>query len=370
MEHSTSKRVKRSTLTTWDQCKEEHVVFRPARRTRTTSGIPLDMRHPKQGSKFQIQLNTSNVYSEVHNEKLFTQDTYDFLALMVATIGIFGLCSNSLVLILYCRFKTLRTPTNLLLVNVSFSDLVFSLFGVSFTFASCVSQRWIWNKAGCVFVGMCENLLGCVSIFTLTAVAYERYVRVVFDRVIDYSWSWKAITSVWLCSMAWTMAPLMEWNRYILEPHGLDCSLDRVSTEARHSSFILLSFIACFVVPMSIMIYCYGYILCSVRMLRKLQSVETSQVLRLLHYEKQMAVMYLLMISAFLLCGMPYPVLSLLAMCGHSDMITPATAIVPCFLVKTGAATHATIYILTNKKVNEIQTRPHEAPLDEMFEKP
>ncbi|KAM5191586.1 opsin-3-like [Mantella aurantiaca] len=175
--------------------------------------------------------NASKVYSEVHNEKLFSQETYDFLALMAATIGVFGLCSNSLVLILYCRFKTLRTPTNLLLVNISVSDFVVSLFGVGFTFASCVRQQWIWDKTGCIFVGLCENLLGCVSIFTLTVVAYERYIQVVFDKVIDFSWSWKAIISVWLCSMACTTAPLLEWNRYILEPHGLDCSLDRISTE-------------------------------------------------------------------------------------------------------------------------------------------
>ncbi|XP_072259338.1 opsin-3 [Pyxicephalus adspersus] len=299
-----------------------------------------------------IVRNASKVYTKIHNEKHFTQDTYDSLALLVATIGIFGLCSNSLVLILYYRFKTLRTPTNLLLVNISFSDFVFSLFGVSFTFASCVSGQWIWDQKGCIFVGLCENLLGCVSIFTLTVVAYERYSRVVFDKVIDFSWTWKAIISVWVYSMAWATAPLMEWNRYILEPHGLDCSLDRISTEARQSSFILLSFLACFVVPMSIMIYCYGYILWSVRMLRKLQSVETGHACRLLRYEVKVAVMCLLMILSFLLCWMPYTVLSFLMMCGHGDIITPATAIVPCFLVKA------------------VQTRPLEAFVDEMFEKP
>ncbi|XP_040191795.1 opsin-3 [Rana temporaria] len=306
---------------------------------------------------FHVIRNASKVDSQADNEKLFSQDTYDFLALLVASIGVLGLCTNSLVLILYCRFKTLRTPTNLLLVNLSFSDFVFSLFGVSFIFASCVSRQWIWDEEGCIFVGLCENLLGCVSVFTLTVVAYERYVRVVFDKIVDFPWSWKAITSIWLCSMVWSTAPLMEWNRYILEPHGLDCSLDRVSTETSQSSFILLSFLACFVAPVSVMIYCYGYILYSVRMLRKLQSVETSQVLRLFHYEVKVAIMCLLMISAFLLCWMPYTVLSFLAMSGHGDMITPGTAIVPCFLVKTGAATNAIIYILTSKKFRQGLTK-------------
>lgn len=43
---------------------------------------------------------------------------------------------------------------------------------------------------------------------TLTVLAYERYIRVVHAKVIDFSWSWRAITYIWLYSLAWTGAPL------------------------------------------------------------------------------------------------------------------------------------------------------------------
>lgn len=101
---------------------------------------------------------------------------------------------------------------------------------------------------------------------TLTVLAYERYIRVVHAKVIDFSWSWRAITYIWLYSLAWTGAPLLGWNRYTLEIHGLGCSMDWKSKDPNDSSFVLLFFLGCLVAPVVIMAYCYGHILYAVRM--------------------------------------------------------------------------------------------------------
>lgn len=98
---------------------------------------------------------------EVPGERpLFSAGTYELLALLVATIGMLGLCNNLLVLVLYYKFKRLRTPTNLFLVNISLSDLLVSVFGVSLTFTSCLRSRWVWDAAGCVWDGFSNSLFG------------------------------------------------------------------------------------------------------------------------------------------------------------------------------------------------------------------
>lgn len=109
-------------------------------------------------------------------------------------------------------------------------------------------------------------LAGFVSITTLTVLAYERYIRVVHSRVINFSWAWRAITYIWLYSLAWAGAPLLGWNRYILDVHGLGCTVDWKSKDANDSSFVLFLFLGCLVVPMGIIAHCYGHILYSVRM--------------------------------------------------------------------------------------------------------
>lgn len=101
---------------------------------------------------------------------------------------------------------------------------------------------------------------------TLAALAYERYIRVVHAQVVDFPWAWRAIGHIWLYSLAWTGAPLLGWNRYTLEIHRLGCSLDWASKDPNDASFILLFLLACFFVPVGIMIYCYGNILYAVHM--------------------------------------------------------------------------------------------------------
>lgn len=98
---------------------------------------------------------------EVPGERpLFSAGTYELLALLIATIGTLGVCNNLLVLVLYYKFKRLRTPTNLFLVNISLSDLLVSVCGVSLTFMSCLRSRWVWDAAGCVWDGFSNSLFG------------------------------------------------------------------------------------------------------------------------------------------------------------------------------------------------------------------
>lgn len=90
---------------------------------------------------------------------LFAVATYKLLAVAIGTIGLFGFCNNVAVVVLYYRFKRLRTPTNLLLVNISVSDILVSVTGVN-TLVSCVRGGWIWSSATCVWDGFSNSLFG------------------------------------------------------------------------------------------------------------------------------------------------------------------------------------------------------------------
>ncbi|XP_035575292.1 opsin-3 isoform X2 [Canis lupus baileyi] len=89
---------------------------------------------------------------------LFSPGTYERLALLLGSVGLLGVGNNLLVLVLYSKFQRLRTPTHLLLVNLSLSDLLVSLFGVTFTFVSCLRNGWVWDSVGCVWDGFSSSL--------------------------------------------------------------------------------------------------------------------------------------------------------------------------------------------------------------------
>ncbi|XP_055464564.1 opsin-3 isoform X1 [Psammomys obesus] len=281
---------------------------------------------------------------------LFSPAAYERLALLLGGLALLGVGGNLLVLLLYSKFPRLRTPTHLLLVNLSLGDLLASLFGVTFTFASCLRNGWVWDAVGCAWDGFSGSLFGFVSITTLTVLAYERYIRVVHARVINFSWAWRAITYIWLYSLAWAGAPLLGWNRYILDVHGLGCTVDWKSKEANDSSFVLFLFLGCLVVPVGTIAHCYGHILYSVRMLRCVEDLQTIQVIKVLRYEKKVAKMCFLLVFVFLTCWMPYIVTRFLVVNGYGHLVTPTVSIVSYLFAKSSTVYNPVIYIFMIRK--------------------
>lgn len=91
---------------------------------------------------------------------LFSPTAYERLALLLGCLALLGVGGNLLVLLLYSKFPRLRTPTHLFLVNLSLGDLLVSLFGVTFTFASCLRNGWVWDAVGCAWDGFSGSLFG------------------------------------------------------------------------------------------------------------------------------------------------------------------------------------------------------------------
>ena len=82
------------------------------------------------------------------------------VAVCLGVTGTLGLLTNLLVLVLFCRYKLLRSPINMLLVNISLSDLLVCLLGTPFSFAASTQGRWLIGEAGCVWYGFANSLFG------------------------------------------------------------------------------------------------------------------------------------------------------------------------------------------------------------------
>lgn len=82
------------------------------------------------------------------------------VAACLGVIGTLGFLCNLVVLALFCRYRALRTPMNLLLVSISASDLLVSVLGTPFSFAASTQGRWLIGRAGCVWYGFINACLG------------------------------------------------------------------------------------------------------------------------------------------------------------------------------------------------------------------
>ncbi|CAH2315151.1 pinopsin-like isoform X1 [Pelobates cultripes] len=277
-----------------------------------------------------------------------SRTTHSLVAVCLGCILVLGSLYNSLVLLIFVRFDTIRTPINMILLNISVSDLLVCIFGTPFSFAASVSGGWLIGQQGCKWYGFCNSLFGIVSLVSLSILSYERYLTVLKCTKADvsnYRKAWICIVGSWIYSLFWTLPPLFGWSRYSLESSGITCSVMWHSNSTNNVSYIVCLFLFCLVLPLFIMIFCYGHIIRVIREQMCRINLTTAQ-----KRERRLLSMVICMVTCYLLCWMPYGLVSLVTTFGKPGMITPTVSIVPSILAKSSTVFNPLIYIFMNKQ--------------------
>lgn len=106
-------------------------------------------------------------------------------------------------------------------------------------------------------------IAGIVSLISLAVLSYERYSTLTLcrKRSDDYRKALLAAGGSWIYSLVWTVPPLLGWSSYGIEGAGTSCSVRWSSESAESTSYIICLFVFCLVVPVTVMMYCYGRLL-------------------------------------------------------------------------------------------------------------
>ncbi|KAM8838687.1 teleost multiple tissue opsin a [Synchiropus picturatus] len=269
------------------------------------------------------------------------------VAVCLGFIGSFGLTNNLLVLVLFCRYKMLRSPINLLLINISISDLLVCVLGTPFSFAASTQGRWLIGERGCVWYGFANSLFGIVSLISLAVLSFERYSTMMAPTEADSSNYRKislGITLSWVYSLVWTVPPLFGWNRYGPEGPGTTCSVDWTARSANYVSYIICLFIFCLIVPFMVIVFSYGKLLYAIRQVSGINASMSRK------REQRVLLMVLIMVVCYLFCWLPYGIMALMATFGPPGLVTPVASIIPSVLAKTSTVINPVIYVFMNKQ--------------------
>uniref|UniRef100_A0A8C3NNL5 G-protein coupled receptors family 1 profile domain-containing protein n=1 Tax=Cyanoderma ruficeps TaxID=181631 RepID=A0A8C3NNL5_9PASS len=267
-------------------------------------------------------------------------------AVCLGALGSLGFCTNLLVLLLFWRFRALRSPINLLLLNIALSDLLGCALGTPLGLAGrghggLRGPHPVWFDTG------------IISLISLAVLSYERYctmMRTAEPDTTNYRKTWTGIILSWTYSLLWTVPPLFGWSSYGPEGPGITCSVNWHSKDANNASYIICLFIFCLVIPFAIIVYSYGKLLCAVR---QVSSTHTGPARR---REQRVLVMVGVMVVCFLLCWLPYAAVALTATFGQPGLITPAASIIPAILAKSSTVYNPIIYVFLNKQVTSISS--------------
>ncbi|XP_045907189.1 teleost multiple tissue opsin 2a [Micropterus dolomieu] len=303
-----------------------------------------------EGSDFNLtsSLNLSSLERDWSDSALgrLSRSGHRVVSVFLGSIMVFGFLNNLLVLVLFCRFKTLRTPVNMLLLNISVSDMLVCVCGTTLSFASSLRTRWLYGRLGCMWYGFVNSCFGIVSLISLAALSYDRYstLMVYNKQVSDYRKPLLAVGGAWLYSLLWTVPPLLGWSSYGPEGAGTSCSVTWTERSFGSHSYIICLFVFCLGLPVLVMVYCYGRLLYAVKQVGRIR--HTAARRRDFH----ILFMVITTVVCYLVCWMPYGVVAMMATFGRPGIISPVASVVPSLLAKSSTVINPVIYILMNKQ--------------------
>ncbi|XP_053306932.1 opsin-VA-like [Spea bombifrons] len=274
---------------------------------------------------------------------------FKILAVLMFLITSLSIAENFIVIIVTFKFKQLRQPLNYIIVNMSVADFLVSLIGGSISIATNSKGYFYLGSWACVLEGFAVTFFGIVALWSLTILAFERYVvicRPLGNIRLRGKHSAIGILFVWIFSFVWTVPPVMGWSSYTTSKIGTTCEPNWYSGKSSDQTYIITFLVTCFVLPLMVIFVSYG------KLMRKLQKVSDTQgrLGSTRKPEKEVTRMVIIMIIAFLICWSPYAAFSILVTARPSIQLDPRLAAIPAFFAKTASMYNPVIYVFMNKQ--------------------
>ncbi|XP_077418383.1 melanopsin-A-like isoform X2 [Vanacampus margaritifer] len=283
------------------------------------------------------------------------------VAAFVLVIGTLGVAGNALVMFAFYSNKKLRSLPNYFIMNLAVSDFLMAFTQSPIFFINCLYKEWVFGEMGCKMYAFCGALFGIASMINLLAISIDRYL-VITKPLQTIQWSSKkrttlAIISVWLYSLAWSLAPLVGWSSYIPEGLMTSCTWDYVTYTAANRSYTMMLCCFVFFIPLLIIFYCYIFMFLAVRKTsREVERLGTQVRKSTLMHQKsirsewKLAKIAFVVIVVYVLSWSPYACVTLISWAGHANILSPYSKAVPAIIAKASTIYNPFIYAIIHDK--------------------
>ncbi|GFS28861.1 opsin, ultraviolet-sensitive [Nephila pilipes] len=262
--------------------------------------------------------------------------------------------------IVHIRTKHLRKPSNLLLMNLAFSDMLMLHINIIFIYNS-FSGGPAAGPFWCTYYGLIGGLSGTSAIMTIAMIAIERYECV--SRPLDPSSRMTGkralfrVLFVWSYAGVFSFTPLFGINRYVPEGFLTSCSFDYLSDELVDKCFIIVFFVAAWCIPIIIVSRCYvGIMLClkKNRELFEQHSEDINVPDRNVKNQRRIEVRLIKLCGILILIWTaswtPYAMMALIGVFTDRSLLTPFISMLPGLTCKLASVFDPFVYGLLNSQ--------------------
>ena len=275
--------------------------------------------------------------------------------------GGIGVVVNFVICLMYYKNPQLLDAPNIFILSIAVGDFGHSMVALPLLAWSNALGEWQFGAAGCTTYGLTTALFGLGSMTNLAGAAYERHIafkRLLDNHVLQFS-KRKALfitMLLWCYALFWSLMPVLGWSSYAQEGIGTSCAVNWKSKDASDVSFALCLILACFLLPVAVIIYCYykSYQATAQLAQHALQNWgENDNVTQgILEAEREVAWIAVAMTVGFLFAWTPYAVSTLVAII-NPDLVSDIAASIPAYIAKSSACYNPFINVYMNRKLRQ-----------------
>uniref|UniRef100_A0A665VT88 Substance-P receptor n=1 Tax=Echeneis naucrates TaxID=173247 RepID=A0A665VT88_ECHNA len=235
-------------------------------------------------------------------------------AVLYCSIVAVSVVGNSVVIWIILAHKRMRTVTNYFLVNLAFAEAAMSAFNTVINFTYAVHNEWYFGLVYCRFHNFFPVAAMFASIYSMTAIAIDRYVAIIHPLQQRLS---STETRVVVC-VIWILALLLAFPQYYYSstaqlPGRTVCYIDwpEYSTVDFRKMYYVCMTLLVYFLPLCIMGWAYttaGFTLWA----SKIPGDSTERYKEQLTAKRKVVKMMIVVVCTFAVCWLPYHVYFLL----------------------------------------------------------
>lgn len=261
------------------------------------------------------------------------------------------------IIFIFHQKKMLKEPPNIFFVNLAIADFLATLLCMPFYIITEGAESWTFGDNDCVRTGFCKTVgfflstLLLVSVYFLAAVAFDRFIAIVYnwqyEKLMSVKRAWIAVAICWILALIVASPPLYGFGVFFFE-NRLGACLFRWSRNREYVLFFVIQLL----IPIIVIIVCTLGTYCRVRKFLNKQHKRTIRHitrqatvrLELKHKKRQKKVLWVFttLLIVLSLCWAPGILTAMVGFfIGYEDIPGPVFAV-------------SFMFVLTNIMVNPI----------------
>ncbi|XP_031158037.1 adenosine receptor A2a-like [Sander lucioperca] len=241
-----------------------------------------------------------------------------FYIVLELLIAVFSVLGNVLVCWAVALNSNLQSITNFFVVSLAVADIAVGVLAIPF--AIVISTGFCSNFYGCLFIACFVLVLTQSSIFSLLAIAIDRYIAIKiplrYNSLVTGQRAQGIIAICWILSIIIGLTPMMGWHKppessnSTCAPGLMRCLFEGVVVM---EYMVYFNFLACVLIPLVLMLAIYLCIFMAARHQLKLMEVKVvhgEKSRSTLQKEVQAAKSLAIIVGLFAVCWLPLHIIN------------------------------------------------------------